>query len=128
MTQRVAQRRSLAFGVARPAATLLTACLVMFGATRAPTAARGADAVAIANQRQAVPTPYLLIEGWLDRAVVEQALLTAYNEAGFLKAQVVGGPLTIDGDTGVLFAEPTVAIIKHTNPSGLASAAHLVDA
>ena len=26
------------------------------------------------------------------------------------------------------FAEPTVAIIKHTNPSGLASAANLVDA
>jgi len=44
----------------------------------------------------------LTIEGWLDRAVVERVLLTAYNEAGFLKATVEGGPLTIDGDTGVL--------------------------
>jgi outer membrane protein assembly factor BamA len=34
--------------------------------------------------------------------VIEQLLVTAYNEAGFLKAQVTGGPLTIDGDTGVL--------------------------
>ena len=33
---------------------------------------------------------------------VERVLLTAYNEAGFLKATVEGGPLTIDGDTGVL--------------------------
>lgn len=44
----------------------------------------------------------LTVEGWLDRAVIEQTLLTAYNEAGFLKATVEGGPLTIDGDIGVL--------------------------
>ncbi len=44
----------------------------------------------------------LTVEAWLDRAVAEQVLLTAYNEAGFLKATVEGGPLTIDGDTGVL--------------------------
>ena len=44
----------------------------------------------------------LTIEGWLDRAVIERALVTAYNEAGFLKAQVTGGPLAIDGDIGVL--------------------------
>jgi len=44
----------------------------------------------------------LTVEGWLDRAVIEQTLLTAYNEAGFLTATVAGGPLTIDGDIGVL--------------------------
>jgi outer membrane protein assembly factor BamA/autotransporter translocation and assembly factor TamB len=47
----------------------------------------------------------LTIEGWLDRTVVEQLLVTAYNEAGFLKAQVTGKPLTIDGDIGVLAFE-----------------------
>ncbi|MGE0864151.1 MAG: translocation/assembly module TamB domain-containing protein [Vicinamibacterales bacterium] len=44
----------------------------------------------------------LEIEAWLDRTAAEQVLLTAYNEAGFLKAQVVGGALTIEGETGVL--------------------------
>ncbi len=42
------------------------------------------------------------VEAWLDRTAAEQVLLTAYNEAGFLKAIVEGGGLTIDGDTGVL--------------------------
>ncbi len=44
----------------------------------------------------------LEVQAWLDRTAVEQVLLTAYNETGFLKAQVVGGALSIDGDTGVL--------------------------
>ena len=45
----------------------------------------------------------LEIEAWLDRTVVEKALRQAYNEAGFLKAEVVGRPLTIDGTIGVLW-------------------------
>jgi len=44
----------------------------------------------------------LEVEAWLDRTALEQVLLTAYNEAGFLKARVDGGALTIDGDAGVL--------------------------
>jgi outer membrane protein insertion porin family len=42
------------------------------------------------------------VEAWLDRTVVERTLLAAYNEQGFLKAQVAGQPLTIDGSVGVL--------------------------
>ena len=34
--------------------------------------------------------------------MVERALRQAYNEEGFLKAEVVGRPLTIDGTIGVL--------------------------
>ncbi|MEO7158570.1 MAG: translocation/assembly module TamB domain-containing protein [Vicinamibacterales bacterium] len=45
------------------------------------------------------------IEAWLDRTVVERALRQAYNEEGFLKAEVIGKPLTIDGSTGVLLIE-----------------------
>jgi len=45
----------------------------------------------------------LEIEAWLDRTVVEKALRQAYNEAGFLKAEVVGRPITIDGTIGVLW-------------------------
>ncbi len=45
----------------------------------------------------------LEIEAWLDRTVVESALRQAYNEAGFLKAEVVGRPITIDGTIGVLW-------------------------
>jgi outer membrane protein insertion porin family len=45
----------------------------------------------------------LEIEAWLDRTVVEKALRQAYNEAGFLKAEVAGRPLTIDGTVGVLW-------------------------
>ena len=44
----------------------------------------------------------LEVEAWLDRSVVEQTLRQAYNEEGFLKAEVVGRPLTIDGTVGVL--------------------------
>jgi outer membrane protein insertion porin family len=47
----------------------------------------------------------LEIEAWLDRTVVEEALRRAYNEAGFLKAEVVGRPLTIDGTIGVLWLD-----------------------
>ena len=50
----------------------------------------------------------LEVEAWLDRRVIERTLLAAYNQAGYLKAQVAGGPLTIDGDTGVL----TIAIAE----------------
>ena len=46
-------------------------------------------------------------EAWLDRSVVERTLRQAYNEEGFLKAEVVGKPLTIDGTTGVLPVEIT---------------------
>jgi outer membrane protein insertion porin family len=42
------------------------------------------------------------VEAWLDRTVAERALRQAYNEEGFLKAEVTGRPLTIDGSTGVL--------------------------
>jgi len=45
------------------------------------------------------------IEGWLDRTVVERTLRQVYNEDGFLKAEISGKPLTIDGTTGVLLIE-----------------------
>ena len=44
----------------------------------------------------------LAVDAWLDRTAAERALVTAYNEAGYLKAVVTGGPLTIEGDVGVL--------------------------
>ena len=44
----------------------------------------------------------LEIEGWLDRTLVERALRQAYHEEGFLKAEVVVQPVTIDGTIGVL--------------------------
>ena len=44
----------------------------------------------------------LVDEAWLDRTLVERALVTAYQEAGYLKATVVGQPLTVDGEVGVL--------------------------
>jgi outer membrane protein insertion porin family len=44
----------------------------------------------------------LEVEAWLDRSVAERTLRQAYNEEGFLKAEVVGRPLTIDGTVGVL--------------------------
>jgi outer membrane protein assembly factor BamA/autotransporter translocation and assembly factor TamB len=47
----------------------------------------------------------LEVEAWLDRSVVERTLRQTYNEEGFLKAEVVGKPLTIDGTTGVLPVE-----------------------
>ena len=42
------------------------------------------------------------VEAWLDRTVVERALRQVYNEEGFLKAEIVGRPLTIEGTIGVL--------------------------
>ena len=45
----------------------------------------------------------LELEAWLDRVVVETALRQVYNEEGFLKAEVIGRPLTIEGTTGVLW-------------------------
>jgi len=45
----------------------------------------------------------LEIEAWLDRTVVEKALRQAYNEQGFLKAEIAGRPLAIDGTIGVLW-------------------------
>jgi outer membrane protein insertion porin family len=42
------------------------------------------------------------VEAWLDRSVVERTLKQVYGEQGFLKAEVVGQPLTIDGSVGVL--------------------------
>lgn len=44
----------------------------------------------------------LQVEAWLDRTLVERALRQVYGEEGFLKAQVAGHPLVIDGTTGVL--------------------------
>ena len=49
----------------------------------------------------------LEVEAWLDRSVVERTLRQAYNEKGFLKAEVVGRPLTIDETVGVLPVEIT---------------------
>jgi len=42
------------------------------------------------------------IEGWLDRTLIERTLRQVYNEEGFLKAEIVGRPLTIEGTIGVL--------------------------
>jgi autotransporter translocation and assembly factor TamB len=44
----------------------------------------------------------LQVEAWLDRALVERALKQAYAEEGFLKAEIVGQPQTIEGSTGIL--------------------------
>jgi outer membrane protein assembly factor BamA len=49
----------------------------------------------------------LEIEAWLDRTVIEVALRQVYIQEGFLKAVVVGRPLTIDGSTGVLWFDIT---------------------
>ena len=49
----------------------------------------------------------LEVEAWLDRSVVERTLRQAYNEEGFLKAEVIGRALTIDGTVGVLPVEIT---------------------
>jgi outer membrane protein assembly factor BamA len=47
----------------------------------------------------------LEIEAWLNREVVERAVRQAYNEQGFLKAEVTGRPITIEGTSGVLVFE-----------------------
>ncbi len=44
----------------------------------------------------------LQTEAWLDRTLVERALRQFYAEAGFLRAEVTGRPLDVDGTTGVL--------------------------
>jgi outer membrane protein assembly complex protein YaeT len=41
-------------------------------------------------------------EAWLDRTVVERTLRQFYNEQGYLRAEVVGRPLDIEGTVGVL--------------------------
>jgi outer membrane protein insertion porin family len=41
-------------------------------------------------------------EAWLDRTLVERTLRQAYVEEGFLRAEVIGRPLDIEGETGVL--------------------------
>ena len=41
-------------------------------------------------------------EAWLDRTLVERALRQSYAEAGFLRAEVTGRPLDVEGTTGVL--------------------------
>jgi outer membrane protein assembly factor BamA len=62
---------------------------------------------AIDNARLAaeVTAAGLDVEAWLDRTLVERALRQAYNEEGYLKAEVTGKPQTIDGTTGVLLIE-----------------------
>jgi len=45
------------------------------------------------------------VEAWLDRAVIERLLKQVYAREGFLKAEVAGKPLTIDGTVGVLPVE-----------------------
>jgi outer membrane protein insertion porin family len=52
--------------------------------------------------QQEIADSGLEVEAWLDRTVVERVLRQVYNEAGFLRAEVVGRPLDIDGTTGVL--------------------------
>ena len=47
----------------------------------------------------------LEIEGWLDRTLVERTLRQVYNEEGFLKAEIAGRPLTIEGTVGVLLVD-----------------------
>ena len=44
----------------------------------------------------------LEVEAWLNRSVVERLLRQVYHEQGFLRAEVTGRPLDIDGTTGVL--------------------------
>jgi outer membrane protein assembly factor BamA len=44
----------------------------------------------------------LELEAWLDRTLAERTLRQAYLEEGFLKAEVVAHPVTIDGTVGVL--------------------------
>jgi outer membrane protein assembly factor BamA/autotransporter translocation and assembly factor TamB len=55
-----------------------------------------------ARLREEIAAAGLDIEAWLDRTVVERTLRQAYNEEGYLRAEVVGRPLDVDGTTGVL--------------------------
>lgn len=54
---------------------------------------------------QAIQDAGVELEGWLDRTVIERALKQVYNEEGFLKAEIVAKPLTIDGAIGVMPVE-----------------------
>jgi outer membrane protein insertion porin family len=55
-----------------------------------------------ARLQQEITSAGLEVEAWLDRTLVERTLRQAYNEEGYLRAEVVGRPLVIDGATGVL--------------------------
>lgn len=72
-----------------------------------------------------ITTSGLADEAWLDRVVVERALVTAYHEAGYLKATVVGGPLAVDGEIGVLpftIVEGPQALVTDLRWAGVAEA------
>jgi outer membrane protein assembly factor BamA/autotransporter translocation and assembly factor TamB len=62
----------------------------------------GNETIRAADLNTAIQDAGVELEGWLDRTVVEKALRQVYNEAGFLKAEVVAKPLIIDGTIGVL--------------------------
>ncbi|HET9703680.1 MAG TPA: translocation/assembly module TamB domain-containing protein [Vicinamibacterales bacterium] len=67
----------------------------------------------------------LEVEAWLDRTVAERTLRQAYTEEGFLRVQVAGRPLDIDGTVGVLTFDVTEgpqAIITDVKWSGVADA------
>jgi outer membrane protein insertion porin family len=49
-----------------------------------------------------IATAGLEMEAWLDRTIVERTLRQFYNEQGYLRAEVLGRPLDIDGTVGVL--------------------------
>ena len=55
-----------------------------------------------ATLQQEIADSGLEIEAWLDRTVVERTLRQVYYEEGFLRAEVIGRPLDVDGTTGVL--------------------------
>lgn len=55
-----------------------------------------------ARLQQEITDSGLEVEAWLDRTVVERMLRQVYNEEGYLRAEVVGRPLDLDGATGVL--------------------------
>jgi outer membrane protein assembly factor BamA len=56
---------------------------------------------------QEIAAAGLELEAWLDRAVVERMVRQVYNEEGFLRAEVAGRPLDVDGSTGVLYFDIT---------------------
>ncbi|HJU42736.1 MAG TPA: BamA/TamA family outer membrane protein, partial [Vicinamibacterales bacterium] len=62
----------------------------------------GNVALDAARLNEEIQAAGLELEAWLDRTLVERTLRQAYLEEGFLKAEVVAAPLTIDGTTGVL--------------------------
>jgi outer membrane protein insertion porin family len=65
------------------------------------------------------------VETWLDRTLAERTIRQAYQEEGFLKAQVVAEPLTIDGTIGVLpitIEEGPRSQITHVSWAGVGAA------